>query len=87
MISDEHLPDALKALHEIILKSRALAHAQVGEDGELFDLLDSVEYLVAVMYEKNESTKAFCEFLHLVLEKSGCPGALIALRRIEDRST
>lgn len=85
MISESKLSDALKALHEIILKSRVLAHAQEGENGELFKLMDGVEYLVAVMMEDGDSTEAYCGYLELLLKEYDCPGAVVALRKLEGK--
>lgn len=83
MIALEKQPEAMKALHEILLKSRELAHAHEGEKGELFNLLDGAEYLLAVMMEEGNSTEAFRNYLKLFLEEHHCPGAIPSLNALE----
>lgn len=83
MITRDKLPNALKALHEILLESRILAHAHEGEEGELFRALDGAEYLVAVMMEEEDSTEAYRRYLDLFLKEYNCPGAVVALRKLE----
>ena len=82
MIDSEKLPDALKAIHEIVLKSRILSHSFEGEDGELFNLLDGLEYLIILLIESEDSLSEYCNYLDLLLREHECLGAKLILEKM-----
>lgn len=62
---------ALQALHLLIIKGRMMAWEN--NSTQLFEFLDELEYLPALMLEEENQSKMFEEYLEAICIKRKCP--------------
>ncbi len=75
MIKDEKRQEALKSLQSVIVKARAMAYEQA-EHSRIADILDGAEYLVALIYEKDDNTDTFRNYVEDMAKRHNCYDAL-----------
>ena len=66
---------ALKALQEVIIRGRAMAYEKT-DHAQIADLLDTAEYLAALIYDKEDMTITFRQNLVELAKKHKCNVAL-----------
>ncbi len=66
---------ALKALHAVVLKGRELAYEKASHSA-IADLLDGVEYLVALFYDPDDMTETYLKYIKEMAEEFGCRSVL-----------
>ena len=71
MISEQKKDKALKAIHDLIIKARILTSEHIPNE-KMFEFLDSVEYLPALMMESNNKTEFFQEYLKEICVRYDC---------------
>jgi len=72
---------ALKALQDVIIRGRTMAYEKA-DYGKIADLLDTAEYLAALMYDKDNMTNVFRENLVELAKKHQCNLALDEFDRL-----
>lgn len=73
MISNENYPAAHKAIHELVIGGRAMGYEN-GSPARIARLLDGVEYLIGMLYDEQESTEWFSQYLQGITDEFGWPG-------------
>ncbi|WON95078.1 hypothetical protein [Sphingobacterium sp. UGAL515B_05] len=77
MVDEKKLRDAILAIHDLIIRARLMAFEKVSNE-VMFDFLDDLEYLPALILEdKRENTKRFEEYLESICNRYDYPGILI----------
>jgi hypothetical protein len=75
MIAKEKEVAALKALQHVIIRGRTIAYEKA-DHAKIADLMDRAEYLAALLYDKEDMTKAFRANLLELAERHQCGIAL-----------
>jgi hypothetical protein len=66
---------AMKALQDVIIRGRTMAYEKA-DHAKIADLLDTAEYLAALIYDKKDMTTVFRENLVTLAKKHKCNMAL-----------
>jgi hypothetical protein len=66
---------AIKALQNVLIRGRTMAYEKA-EHAKIADLLDTAEYLAALIHDKEDMTTAFRENLAELAKKHKCGVAL-----------
>lgn len=77
MIDKNREVAALKALQNVIIRGRTMAYEKA-DHAQIADLLDTAEYLAALIYDREDMTTAFRENLTILAKKHKCNMALDA---------
>jgi hypothetical protein len=75
MIAKEKEVTAIKALQQVIIRGRTMA-CEKAEHARIADLMDRAEYLVALLYDKEDMTATFRANLVELAELHKCGVAL-----------
>jgi hypothetical protein len=71
MIAQNKLPNALHALHGVLIKARQMAYSGV-PSATIADLLDSAEMLPRLIASEKDETHEFRRYLAAIAEKHKC---------------
>ncbi|MFP9114700.1 GTP-binding protein EngB [Flavobacterium sp. RHBU_3] len=76
MVREEKLNNAIKAVHDLIIKTRALAYENYPALA-LAKLLDEMEYLPALILEEKDQTEFFESYLEHICKQYNFPEILL----------
>lgn len=77
MIAKDKQAGAIQALHRVVIRARTMAYQRV-DHAKIADLLDTAEYLVAMLNDTREMTASFRSNLAELAARYGCQDALAA---------
>jgi len=80
MIKEEKLNSSILAIQDLIIRARNLAYEN-HSTGALAEFLDGIEYLPALMLEKEDRTDLFELFLGELCVRNGFPEILDKYRK------
>jgi hypothetical protein len=72
MVKEEKMNSSILAIQDLIIRARIIA-SEKQESDMLFNLLDSIEYLPALILEKKDNTDFFKDFLDSVCTEYNFP--------------
>lgn len=84
MITKSKEVAAVKALQDVIIRGRTMAYEKA-DHAKIADLLDTAEYLAALIYDKEDMTTTFRENLVTLAKKHKCNMALDDFDRLPGR--
>lgn len=75
MIKKHKQESALKALQAVIIRARTMSYENE-DHRKIADILDGAEYLTALIYNKEDQTDAFGNYLQDIAKKHNCFNSL-----------
>ncbi|MGE0375875.1 MAG: hypothetical protein AB7I48_03735 [Planctomycetaceae bacterium] len=73
MIRNETYPAAHRAIHRLVIQGRAMGYENE-PPAKIAKLLDEVEYLIGMLYDDQESTELFADYLKGITDDFGWRG-------------